>query len=86
MEINIEIPKELEQELSQEASQINLSLSDYILHLLSARKVLNETPKTGKDLIAYWQQEGLINCRSDIKDSQEYARQIRYEAEHRHQI
>ncbi|EAZ89557.1 hypothetical protein [Crocosphaera chwakensis] len=86
MKINIEIPKELEQELSQEASQINLSLSDYVIHLLLTRKVLNETPKTGKDLIAYWQQEGLINCRSDIKNSQEYARQIRYEAEHRNEI
>ena len=86
MEINLEIPNELKQELSQEASQINLSLSDYILHLLSARKVSNETQKTGKDLIAYWQKEGLINCRSDIKNSQEYARKIRYEAEHRHEI
>ncbi len=48
--------------------------------------MLNQTPKTGKDLIAYWQKEGLVNCRSDIQDSQEYARKIRYEAEHRHEI
>ncbi len=83
MTIQINLPQELEQELSIEAQQINLSLSEYILHLLSLRQVLNNTPKTGLELISYWQKEGLINSRPEIEDSQDYARQIRHQAEHR---
>ncbi len=83
MTISIELPQELEQELSIEAEKINLSLSEYVLHLLSARKVLNNPPQTGSELVNYWQNEGLINSLPEIKDSQEYARQIRSQAEHR---
>ena len=83
MAITLELSQELEQELSLEAEKIDLSLSEYILHLLSARQVLTNPPKTGAELVKYWQNEGLINSRPDIKDSQEYARQIRYAAEHR---
>ncbi len=86
MTITIELPKELEQELSVEARQINLSLSEYILRLLSVRQILNNPPKTGAELINYWQNEGLINSHPEIKDSQEYARKIRYEAEHRQHL
>jgi hypothetical protein len=83
MTIQINLPQELEQELSIEAQQINLSLSEYILHLLSLRQLLNNTPKTGSELISYWQKEGLINSRPEIEDSQDYARQIRHQAERR---
>ena len=86
MTITLELPPELEQELSIEAEKINLSLSEYILHLITVRQVLNNPPKTGAELVDYWQKEGLINCRPDIKDSQEYARNIRYEAEHRQHL
>jgi hypothetical protein len=86
MTITLELPQELEQELSVEAEKINLSLSEYILSLLSMRQVLNNPPKTGAELVNYWQKEGLINSRPEIKDSQEYARQIRYEAEHRQHL
>lgn len=86
MTIILELPQELEQELSIEAEKINLSLPEYIRHLITVRQVLNNPPKTGEELVNYWQKEGLINCRPDIKDSQEYARQIRYEAEHRQHL
>jgi hypothetical protein len=86
MTINLKLSPELEEELSQEASQINLSLSDYILRILSVRKVLNNPPKTGIELVNFWQNEGLINSHPEIKDSQEYARQIRHEAEHRQHL
>jgi len=36
--------------------------------------------------VSYWQSEGLINSRPEIKDSQEYARQIRHAAEHRQHL
>jgi hypothetical protein len=39
------------------------------------------TPKTGAELVAYWQSEGLIGTRPDIADSQAYARGIRRQAE-----
>ena len=86
MTITLELPQELEQALSVEAEKINLSLSEYILSLLSMRKVLNNPPKTGAELVNYWQEEGLINSRPDIKDSQEYAIYIRHEAEHRQHL
>jgi hypothetical protein len=86
MTINLDLPQELEQELSTEAEKINLSLSEYIVYLLSARQLLNNPPKTGANLVNYWQKEGLINSRSDIQDSQEYARKIRHEAEHRQHL
>lgn len=86
MTITLKLPQELEKELSMEAEKINLSLSEYILQLLSVRQVLNNPPKTGAELVNYWQNEGVINSYPDIKDSQEYALSIRYEAEHRQHL
>ena len=77
--INLNLPPELENELCNEASQINLTLSEYILRLLSVRQTLANSPKTGAELVAYWQNEGVINSRPDITDSQAYARQLRHE-------
>ncbi|WP_197064792.1 NfeD family protein [Leptolyngbya sp. KIOST-1] len=42
-------------------------------------------PKTGAELVAYWEKVGVINSRPDIDDSQEYARRLRDQAEHREQ-
>ena len=36
----IELPPELEQKLSTEASQLNLSLSDYILRILLSEEIV----------------------------------------------
>ncbi|MBD2194848.1 MULTISPECIES: hypothetical protein [Calothrix] len=82
MSINLNLPPELENELSQEASQLNLTVSEYILQILTVRRIANP-PKTGSELVAYWQSEGVINSRPDITDSQAYARQLRHEAETR---
>ncbi len=86
MSIQVELPPELESELSTEAVRLNLSLSEYILRVLSIRKVLSNPPKTGAELVAYWQSEGVINSRPDISDSQVYARNLRHQAETRTQI
>ncbi|WP_414562435.1 MULTISPECIES: hypothetical protein [unclassified Anabaena] len=83
MNINLDLPPELENELCHEASKLNLTLCEYILYLLSLRQLLANPPKTGAELVAYWQNEGVINSRPDITDSQAYARQLRHDAETR---
>ncbi|GET44381.1 hypothetical protein [Microseira wollei] len=83
MTISLDLPPDLENALSTEADRLNLPLSEYIVHILSVRQVLNNPPKTGAELVAYWQNAGVINSRSDITDSQAYARNLRQEAETR---
>jgi hypothetical protein len=83
MTLILELPRELEHELVNEAQQIGLSLPEYTLRLLWARPVLLMPPKTGADLVAYWQSAGLIGSRPDILDSQAHARHIRKQAEKR---
>jgi hypothetical protein len=85
MSIRLDLPPQLESELSTEASRLNLPLTDYILQVLSIRQVLNNPPKTGAELVAYWQGAGVINSRPEISDSQVYARHLRHEAETRTQ-
>lgn len=83
MSLIIELPQQLEFELSTGAKRFGVSLQDYVLQLLSSSVVRNEQPKTGKELVEYWQREGLIGTRPGINDSQAYARQLRAEAEQR---
>ncbi|ACC83060.1 hypothetical protein [Nostoc punctiforme] len=83
MSINLNLPAELENELYTEASQLNLPLSEYILRILFTRKSVDNLPKTGAELVTYWQNEGVINSRPDITDSQAYARELRHQAETR---
>ncbi|MFN6571664.1 hypothetical protein [Dendronalium sp. ChiSLP03b] len=83
MSINLNLPPELENELYSEASRLNLPLSKYILRILFTRKVLDNLPKTGAELVTYWQNEGTIDSRPDITDSQAYALELRHQAETR---
>lgn len=83
MSIAVDLPKELENELSAEAAQLGLSLPEYVLRVLSTGVVIGKRPKTGADLVDYWEGEGLIGTRSDVSDSQAHARRIRDEAEQR---
>jgi hypothetical protein len=85
MNIRLDLPSKLENELATEAAQLNLPLPDYILRILSTRQALSNSPKTGAELVAYWQSEGVIHSRPDITDSQARARQLRHEAETRSQ-
>ena len=91
MAIMLDIPETLEQELSDEAAQFGLSLPEYVARLLALRPSLSSQPKhsppkTGAELVAYWQAADLIGTRSDISDSQQHARQIREKAEKRYRI
>ncbi|MEM1254476.1 MAG: hypothetical protein AAGI69_18750 [Cyanobacteria bacterium P01_H01_bin.21] len=83
MVISLELPSELESELSTEASQLKLPLAEYILRVLSFRPFLQNPPKTGLELVAYWESIGVVNSRADIADSQEHARKLRHAAENR---
>ncbi len=83
MNITVELSSELERDLANEASQLNLPLSEYILRLLSFRPPLPNQPKTGVELLVYWENAGVINSRSDVLDSQEHARLLRNQSEHR---
>jgi len=84
MSITLNLPQELEHELMAEANQVGLSLSQYILQQLAGQRPVNRHPKTGQELVAYWQQEGLYGYRTDIIDSQHYARVLRHQVEQRH--
>jgi hypothetical protein len=86
MSITLDLPEELENELSAEASQLGLSLPEYILRVLSTGLVMGKIPKTGAELVEYWQSEGLIGTRPDITDSQAHARQIREQVQRRTRI
>ena len=83
MSINLDLPTELESQLTSEALRLNLPLSEYILQVLSIRQVLSNPPKTGAELVAFWQNTGVINSRPDIVDSQIHARNLRHNAETR---
>ena len=83
MTITFDLPQELERELSGEAARLGFSLSEYALRILSRRPAVGTTPKTGAELVAYWQDAGLVGTRTDITDSQQHARAIRVEAEKR---
>jgi len=83
MTITLEVPQELELELAIEAARLGLSLSDYALRLLSRRAPIERIPKTGAELVTYWQDAGLIGTLTDIVDSQQHAKTIRAQAEKR---
>lgn len=83
MSIHLDLPPELKSQVSTEALRLNLPLSEYILRVLSIRQVLSNPPKTGAELVAYWQSKGVINSRPDITDSQVYARNLRHQAQTR---
>jgi hypothetical protein len=83
MTITLDLPEELEKELSAEADQLGLSLPEYVLRVLSTGLVVGNRPKTGAELVAYWQSEALIGTRPEIADSQTHARAVREQAEQR---
>lgn len=83
MSITLDLPEELENELSTEATQLGLSLPEYVLRILSTGFVIGDRPKSGAELVEYWQNQKLVGSRPDIADSQTHARQIRKHAERR---
>ena len=83
MTLTLEIPEDLQEELAAEAAELKLPLAEYALRVLAFGRPLRDLPKTGAELIAYWEREGVIGSRPDIKDSQKHARKLRAEASKR---
>lgn len=83
MSILLNLPTDLENELSAEAAQLSLPLADYILRVLAGGRAPNATPRTGADLLKYWQAEGIVGSRTDITESPEHARTLRERAQRR---
>lgn len=83
MTITLDLPPKLIDELSNEAARHGLSLPEYALRVLAHGRSSGPALKTGAELVAYWQAEGLIGTRKEVSDSQAYARELRREAERR---
>ncbi len=60
MSLVLELPPDLESELAAEVARLGLPLSQYALHLLAGCRITESKPRNGAELIAYWQDEGLI--------------------------
>jgi hypothetical protein len=83
MSLMLDLPPELESELAAEAARLGLALPDYILRLLAGGRTAISAPRTGAELLAFWQGEGLVSTRPEIADSQAHARTLRDEAQRR---
>lgn len=83
MTITLDLPRELEEELSAEASREGLSIREYVLRLLAMPRAAGPKPKSGAQLVDYWQTEKRVGLRPEIRDSQAFARELRDEAERR---
>lgn len=97
MTLILDITPEQEQQLALKAEQQGMDTRDYALAVLfheeasgsdseDALPLAGPLPPangTGADLVAYWEREGLLGTRSDIKDSQKHARELRRKAESR---
>jgi hypothetical protein len=83
MSVTLDLPHELEDELAAKAAQLGLPLPEYILRVLSTTVAIGDKPKTGADLVEYWQNEEVIGARPDVTDSQGHAQQSRRRAERR---
>ena len=83
MSLVLELPPELETELTAEAKQLGLSVPEYALRLLAGGGGSCPELRTGAELVAYWEREGLVGTRPDIADSQAHARDLREQAQKR---
>jgi hypothetical protein len=83
MSIILNLPPELETKLVGEASRQGLPLADYLVRILSNGGQTSASVGSGAELVAYWQQAGVVGLRADIGDSQQHARRLREEANRR---
>jgi hypothetical protein len=83
MNLVLQLPPELEIELAAEAAQLGLPLPEYVLRLLAAGRGPRPAPRTGAELLAYWQGEGLVGTRPEITDAPAHARALREQAQRR---
>ncbi len=82
MTLTIELTTEEEARLRQAAQRAGLDETEYLRGLIEALP-LEAMPTNGAELVDYWTRHGLIGYRSDITDSQLYARNLRETAQER---
>jgi hypothetical protein len=83
MSILLNLPPELETKLLGEASRQGLPLADYLVRILSNGGQSAAGVGSGAELVAYWQQAGVVGVHAEISDSQQHARRLREEATRR---
>lgn len=86
MTITLDLPGELERELADEAARLGLPLTEYALRVLAGHRIggpSGSAPRTGAELVAFWEREGVAGSRPDIDDPAAHARALRGQAEHR---
>ena len=64
-------------------ARLGLPLPEYALRLLAGGRAPGPAPRTGAELLAYWEGEGLFGTRPDIVDSPAHARTLREQAQRR---
>lgn len=83
MSLVLDLPDGLEAELAAEAARAGLSLSQYAVRLLVSGRGIQLSLRSGKELLDYWRDEGLVGTRPDVSDAPSHARAIREQAERR---
>jgi hypothetical protein len=84
--IILDLPNDLQRDLEQAAARAGLPLTEYALQILAANHgpaPEPALPRTGAELVAFWEREGLIGTRPDITDPVRYARESRERAQNR---
>lgn len=85
MSITLHLSPYVETYLQEEAAKQETPVEEYAAALIE--DLVPKPPmKTGADVVAHWQENGLVGIwadRKDIGDSAEYARQLRHDAETR---
>ena len=83
MSLFLDLPPELETELAAEAARLGLPLTEYAVRLLAGGRGPSPTVRSGVELVAYWQDEGLVGTRPEVADSPAHARSLREQAQRR---
>lgn len=83
MSLVINLPPSLEADLASEAESAGLTLPEYVLRLLEDNRTRQRPPRTGAELVEYWEREGLIGTRPDIEDVEQHSRSLREKSEAR---
>ena len=83
MSLTIDLPPDLEAELAAEAANLHLPLPEYVVRVIAFGRLPNPMPRTGAEVVAYWEREGLLGTRTDITDPSAHARTLREKAQSR---
>ena len=85
MSLTIELPPDLEAELAAEAATLRLPLHEYVVRVIAFGRPPHPMPRTGAEVVAYWEREGLLGTRTDITDPSGHVRNLREKSEKREQ-